>query len=373
MEKAYFISLMMDIRGGTLYRIYCPEDLDKVIRVDVPRFVIYHQGTRIYDQFENLRFINAHYASPCYESFDGCLYRKSGELLFIPMGKDAVRLSPSIISFDPAVFAGHDRLTRVEVPDGAPYVFRDGCLFNTDMTSLYFVTRETEELFIPASVDFIAKNVFQRPYGRVTAEQGNPVYSVRDGALYQSRPEGEVLLCVPEGTKALELPEGVSVSAGCLRWCHSLESVSLPVSARGETEEFESRREQVRFTLRLADGSELPLHLAGALSLKKALSLLESGAVEVRPGTEYFYLELYLRGSLAAPAQKRAMAVSAMQILSEVIRRDDADTLARVLRDGRLVTKRSAARLRRLAREENASRAAALLAEAGDLPEKIVL
>ncbi len=137
MEKAYFISLMMDIRGGTLYRIYCPEDLDQVIRVDLPWFVLYHHGTGIYDQFYNLRYINAHYGSPCYESYDGCLYRKSGELLFVPMGKDSVRLSPSITSFDPAVFVGHDKLTQIEVPEDSPYIFRDGCLFSADMTNLY--------------------------------------------------------------------------------------------------------------------------------------------------------------------------------------------------------------------------------------------
>ena len=373
MEKAYFISLMMDIRGGTLYRIYCPEDREQVIRVDVPRFVLYHHGTEVYSQFENLRFINAHYASPCYESYDGCLYRKSGELLFVPLGKTSLLLSPSISSFDPAVFAGHDKLTQIQVPEGAPYLFRDGCLFSADMTSLYFVTRETEELLIPAATASVSEAVFRRPFARVSAEPGNPVYSVRDGALYRKRDGTDVLVYIPEGTESLAPDEGIRVSPECLRRCTTLKSVTLPATCRNDLEAFEGQRERLRFSLRLEDGSELPLHVNRSLSLKKSLSLLETGAVEVRPGTEYFYLEQYLRGRLSAPEQKRDLALSAMQLLAEVISRDDAQMLSRVLRDGRLVTRRNIGRLRRLAADRDAPRTAALLEAAEGLPEKLRL
>ena len=95
--------------------------------------------------------------------------------------------------------------------------------------------------------------------------------------------------------------------------------------------------------------------------------------MDAGPGTEYFYLDQYFRGRIVTPEQKKNFAVSAFRMLSEVVVRDDADMLSRVLRDGRLVTRRNIGRLRRLAVETNAARAAELLDAAEDLPEKIAL
>ena len=373
METVEFLNILMQIRGGRLSRIFCPDGNDIVTKIDVPRFVIYHEGTHIYDQFPNLQVIAAHPFSPCYDTYNGCLYKKSGELLYIPIGRESIRLSPDITGYDPKVFADHDKLREIDTSEATGYVFRDGCLYSADMTSLDFVTADTRRLFIPASVSHIGECVFERAFDTIEAEPGNPHWYIRDGALYTLSPWwGETLVRVLEGTEELALGENLRVEDRCLLGCHTLRKLSFPLSAEKAALAFQDRREDISFVLQESDG-ELPLHLNKALPLKKALFLLASGHVDAGPGTEYFYLELFLRGRITEPRQTQLFTVSVFRILSDAVDRDDAEMLSRVLRDGRLVTKRNIGRLRRLAREKNADSAAALLDAAEDLPERIAL
>jgi hypothetical protein len=241
------------------------------------------------------------------------------------------------------------------------------------MTNLYFVTAETKSLTIPASVTSVAESVFSQRFESVTAEDGNPVYYSRDGLLYRRTGEGTEILFIPDGIEVLALPEGVRAAPFCLNSCPTLREITISPADGSQVSALEERRDEIRFTVRTGDSGEIPLHLNSSLTLKKALSILRSREVDVSPGTEGLYLELFFRGRIASPEQRRAFSVSVWQILSALIERDDADMLSRVLRDGRLVTGRNIARLRHLAGERNAERCAALLAEAADLPEKMAV
>ena len=275
MAEAEFLGIMMQIRGGRLSRIVCLDDVESITKIDVPRFVIYHERTDIYNQFPNLQVISAHWESPCYDTYNGCLYKKSGELLYIPCGREGIRLSPDITGYDPKVFAGHDKLREIDVSEAPGYVFRDGCLYSGDMTSIDFVTADTRRLFIPATVNFIADCVFTRPFEVIEAEPGNPRWYIRDGALYKTSPWwGETLVRVLEGTEELTLETELRVEPGCMLGCHTLRKLSFPLSAEKTALAFQDHREEISFVLRMKEG-EIPLHLNKALPLKKALELLD--------------------------------------------------------------------------------------------------
>lgn len=419
--------------GGVVENVVlCPgNDANAVTCIFLPQEVKYHRNQNMYRQFPNLQEILAHPESKQYRSYDGALYNKMGSLVLVPTGKETLHLAPFTCDIQYRALDGLERLREITVDREHPFfMIKNGCLMSRDEIYVHFVADPKRMLYLGKNTTVISKSVLGQPLSGVVIEEGNPYFFYgknmlcRGGKILrlfqwdtvcipncitQITPEEAYNLlartesiCVEEGNpvfwadgnclfdrqtkevifvgknaEKLTMPEGYQFSKGCLSAADRLREISVPcdLSVRKEAFSFTQleakRRAAKAYTVTVRLPEENAFTVRG--ELRQVLRAVNGADVEVRAGTELVYLELFLSGKLQTSLQLRSIAVSALSILRELIRREDAARLHRVLEDGRLVTEKNIARLLRYAGEtQNAEIVAMLLnAKNGQLPHSM--
>ena len=368
----YRPDIMLDIHGHILYGIYCTRGAaDKLTKFYVPREVTYHHKPSLY-WFPNLEEIIADPESPVYETHDGCLYNKRGELLYIPHGKKSLRFYEGITGFDPAVFNGHTNLRDIVTSESDRYVYTNGCLFGSTFRWLYFVSSEVRELVIPESVEHISDCVFENAYEKITVADGNRCFSMKDGVFSGlTWDKKHKVLYVSPDVEEMYLPDGFAIDLRCMRHCHSLKRISFPYESLDELLSL-NLKGRIEYTVRFENGDEVTFD-PHPISLRKYLTVFLEEKVDVRKGTEQIYLDLYFKGKITSPEQKHNFKLSVIQILCHLIDENDTERMTKVLEDNRLVTRRNLRRLIRYAQAAGRDEIKELLIRRTGLPEKTEL
>ena len=366
-------NVFLDMAGKHhLCGIYLKGDVSEFTAFHVPKDVTHHSSAGLY-WFPNLQEIIADPESPVYETHDGCLYTKRGEILYIPHGKTRLHMDACAKDFDPRVFSDHLNLTEIDTRDNDRYIYKDGCLYSKEMTSLYFVSSQVRELVIPASVDRISNCVFDHVYDKIQVAGGNSHFSMRDGILLEAlSDERQKVLYVAPGVETICLPNRFTADPLCMRHCRSVTTVSFPYDSKDELAPFLNPKKRIAYTIRFEDGVSVAFE-PYPLSVKQYLTVLSGSNVDVRKGTEQIYLDIYFMGKILTPAQKHNFRLSVMQILKYLIDTNDTKRMLKVLKDGRLVTKRNWRRLVCYADAVGEKEMQELLLQPRQLPERIIL
>ena len=403
------------IQDNTLLDIFSWKPLS---RFAIPRQVTYHHTWKMYDQFPDLNELHAHPDSEVYRTFDGALYHKrSLTLLYIPRGKTSLHIPAW------AAGIGHQALcapiSEIKLDPYNPH-FRlvDGCLYNAGMTSLYFVPGSRDELYIPASLEYIDESVFHRSFLNIRVDEGNRVFSLSGGALCernrlltlplmaeslhigaritqlpdlsrfpflrhvtvdQDHPDYAAwdnvlydltfpqILFIPRDLGHLILPDELTDLLPCSTATYIfLRSVTVPVNTRFSAASFSCFPMHCRIFVRLEDGSKLELpHDTAARAC--CIQTLHRGNPEIKAGSELFHLDLFLNGSFISNLLHRVVKVSSMQILKAVVEANDLGRMQAVIENGQLLTHKNVPKLAALAESLGHAEMAGLLRSA--LPE----
>lgn len=179
-------------------------------------------GTRAFGQCRSLKEIIVDEHNPVYTSFDGVLYDKSmATLLQYPNDHSTNCIFPTnVININDFAFSGYSAFSSFTIPSSVATIGIFG------FSSCYNLTN----IVIPGSVTSIQMYAFDNCLDLKTyvVDEGNPVYSSRDGVLFDKRQT--TLLAVPIAmTGAYEIPSGTA-SIGMLAFagCSSLTSVEIP-------------------------------------------------------------------------------------------------------------------------------------------------
>ncbi len=179
-------------------------------------------GTGAFGRCYSLKEIIVDEHNPVYTSFDGVLYDKSmATLLQFPNSHSTNCAFPTnVIKISDYAFSGYSAFSSFTIPSGVAtigwYAF----------TSCYTLTN----IVIPESVTDIQMGAFYHCLDLKTfvVDEGNPVYSSRDGVLFDKRQTA--LLAAPTGRAgAYEIPNGTaSIGMRAFEGCSSLTSVGIP-------------------------------------------------------------------------------------------------------------------------------------------------
>lgn len=252
------------------------------------------------------------------------------------------------------------------VEEGNPYFeLVDGMLIHNGQIC-YIVAQEVlkrDVVRIPASVTTISMDTISKLYGsegqRNVVATDHPVFKAADGALY--RKETNALVFLSPGVRSFELPDGYTLGRGSLFFADDLQEISVPQDLQISTNVFEpaepdgvsptdrriADRAVKSITVRWPDGTSCSF----PGEFVKSIRTVQKETVEVKPGTEILYLELYLAGKITAPKEKGNFLKSAFQILTILIDQNDPDRFRRVLECGGLVTSNNRTRLLKHAQE----------------------
>ena len=158
-------------------------DCEKITSVHVPLSIMSHKSWNFY-WFPNLLEIVAHPDSPQYITYDGALYSKYGELLYIPKGKKTIRLAPFLKSIDYRAFWNHNNLKEVSIDSSNDsFDIYHGCLVSKDNKEVYFVANEEQTLYISATTQYIAQDVLSQHLENIVIEAKNSHFEFIDGML----------------------------------------------------------------------------------------------------------------------------------------------------------------------------------------------
>ena len=351
-------------------------DCEKITSVHVPLSIMSHKSWNFY-WFPNLLEIVAHPDSPQYITYDGALYSKYGELLYIPKGKKTIRLAPFLKSIDYRAFWNHNNLKEVSIDSSNDsFDIYHGCLVSKDNKEVYFVANEEQTLYIsattqynrdviriPASVTKITAETASQLYGyngqRTVITINHPVFRTEDGALYNKKTKELIFLssCV----RSFDLLDGYTFGRGSLFLAGNLQEISVPQDLQISKGVFECvkgydtvsasyrnmDREYKSITVRCPDGTTYSF----PGKIVKSIRIIQKETVEVKSGTEIIYLEMYLAGKITIPEQKRNFLKSIFQIISFLIDQNDLDRFRKVLEFGGLVTNKNFTRLLKYAHD----------------------
>lgn len=113
--------------------------------------------SRYSEQYYSLMSIDVAAGNKFYSSFDGMLYDKSmSKLILCPFAKTSATLPNSVATIGDWAFPDYCKIKSLVVADDNPYLsVRDGCLYDKDGKTLYYV---------PYSV-YAEEQAFEIPYG----------------------------------------------------------------------------------------------------------------------------------------------------------------------------------------------------------------
>ena len=292
----------------------------------VPDVVKLHYKHTFYSFFSNLQEIIASPNNTTYETHDGVLCR-SGSILYIPHGKKTLHIDKSITQVEYGAFDNCHNLEIITLdPENTSFLIDDGCLYNKNMTMLYFIPYSKKKYHLPKTLSCIASFVLENvclEYLSVDAE--NPIFSVKDGVLYD---KNTILYILPQRT-FLSIPAAIenikcSLSGietitvdpnnksfrsadNCLFDKSGETLIYFPNTKRNLT--IFSNTKISRRNLEQIDTAEWNVtiifendkRLYARVSPKKlneCLNMIRLGKMDIKAGTEYVFLELYLSGCL---------------------------------------------------------------------------
>lgn len=356
-----------------------PLDYNNIVSIKVPAQVRYHNGPFFYSAFNNLQELIASPKSTIYETHDGTLC-KSGEILYIPKGKTSLYIDSTICRVGYLAFADCCNLSSIVLdPNNQYFSVVNNCLYNKDITKLYFVPYSCYSYVIPNTVTWISETIKRKFPAEIHVESGNQVYAIRDGILY----ENNNIIHIMPGVNSLHLSEN---AGRILCDMYEIETITadednelytcfnnvlydklcavviyIPSSVDEITifpktkipKDFSSmvKKEICKFRV-LLDDKRTVSFTCKTSELRQCVSVLRSGKTEVKPGTEYMFCDLYLNDQYDAESFLRYFKLSIMQILYRVISDNNIDMMYKILQKGGMVTRNNIKRLMRRAEQE---------------------
>ena len=243
-------------------------ECDTITSVYIPESVT-DSSISAFKNCENLEAINVSENNPCYSSIDGILYDKDKKQLItfpkakrsaiIPEGitntemlfKDCrllteVKLPDSITIIDSHAFENCTGLTSITIPNNVTsiggYAFY-GC---SSLKSIAIPSGVTEignsafrdctsltDISIPESVTNIETWAFDNcsSLKTITVSGDNPIYSVIDGVLYNTK-EGTIVFC-PWSKEYVSIADGTKeINCDTFYGCKHLKRITIPKSVK---------------------------------------------------------------------------------------------------------------------------------------------
>ena len=147
----------------------------------------------------------------------------------VPYGVSSVMLPSSVTELEDDIFNPCKNLAAIQVEEGNPvYSSKDGLLFNKAGTTLIAVPYEVTSVTLSAAVKEVSGDAFvgREKITAIQVEKENPTYSSMGGLLFnKNRSE---LIAVPEGVTTVTLPKGVKeIRYNQFADCNALTSVTL--------------------------------------------------------------------------------------------------------------------------------------------------
>ena len=341
-------------RTGTL--LYVPKG-KKTIKL-AP--FLKHIDYRAFWNHNTLKEVSIDSANDSFDICHGCLVSKDNKnVYFVANQEQTLYISATTQYISQDVFTQY--LKNIVIEAENPYFeLIDGMLIHNGHI-LYLLKRDN--ISIPASVTMISVETASILYGydgqrKVTAIN-HPIFKTEEGALYNK--ETKELVYLSPHSASLYLPDDYTIGRSSLFRANMLQEISVPQDLQISKDVFESFKDNYHpyisqktldrkfrsITIRWPDGAVCSF----PGELVKSIRIVQKATVEVKPGTEIIYLEMYLAGKIIIPEQKRNFFMSLFQIITFLIDQNDLDRLRRVLEFGGLVTNKNYPRLLKYAQD----------------------
>lgn len=404
--------VLFEMSKHFVFNIYCrPEyDPDSITSITMPGDITGHLSWP-YDRFPELQEIITHPDNPRYMTYDGALYSKYGELLYVPLGKETLRLAPFLKRIGHRALWNRNRLKEIVLdPSNKEFQIFLGCLFSKDLRTVYFVVNPEKTLCLAAATENVSEDVLSQKPREIVIDDANPFFETFDGMLIQQGrliytgirdavripssvtkisfntaielfdatenrtvsaeshpvfhvdnnalfhfPDKKLIYLSPKA-HSLVIPDGFSLGYGSLFYASGLESLSVPADLPISNDPYCYKisnyiRKEVpppRYTLTVRWPAGKTISFPGRID--QSFQIIRDNIVEVKGGTEILYLELYFAGKITDPQQKRNFAVSVFQIIKYLIDQNDLERFRRVIDDDHLITRKNIARLKTYAK-----------------------
>lgn len=377
-----------DVHDGCAWDIYpsrvlfdkYPDPYKECKTLYVPPEINYHCRRTFYSVFPNLQELIASPLSQTYETHDGVLCRH-GTVVYIPHGKKSFYIDKNITAVDYGVFDYCHNLEVITMDsENTAFKVVDGCLYNSDMTKLYFIPYAKKSYHIPNTVTYIDKFVLKNVnLESLSADIENQIFSVEDGVLVENN---KIIYILPKKTtlsvsaeinsiecslygieKIVVAPENENYMAvdDCLFDKSGEKLICFPNNRKRLTVFLHTKlsKENQKYL----DNTEWDItviveknkHLTMNISPKKLnsyLHIIRSGKTDIKPGTEYLFLNLFLSGMLQDEQSRLNFKKSTMLILCRIILDDNIETMKDVLNKTDMVTEKNIRKLVKFAKAE---------------------
>lgn len=405
-----------DIHGNAMHGVYAESS---PMEFHIPEEVTSHLNWSIYDAFDTLQAMYAHPDSEAYECFDGAVYsKKTQTLLYIPLGKTTLHIPGHIRYIAQQVLARRNLETITVDADNPHLRVVDGMLYDAEMKTLYFVPPCCEVLSIVETVTHIDRAVLLRSYASIEVAEGNTAFwasgdwlmkgrsvvscrtdngrlhipaevrphfltdaenewrlwNLREVTVSEDHPDccgidgivytkdRTMLLYLPAYVQQAVFPNELKSLEGVhFDKCPALRMISVHVDTQFTAHDLEKLHEDCRIEVRLDDETAVSLPRIDSYEMAACIRFLKSGEAEVKPGTEQFFADCFLRNRNPSAAFAHVMHLSAWQIMKCIVEQNDLARMQALLNDGRLLTKKNRKRARALAEERGLAEMQALL------------
>ncbi len=362
-----------------------------VTSVRVPYEVQSHKNHTIYASMWELEELIAHPESPVYETMDGALCRRTGSIEYIPRGKRSLHIDKKINQIAYKALALCNQLETITVdPDSEYFTVFNNCLFNKEMTRLEFVPRTVKTLILPEQLKTIGIDAFWWMNAeKIEIADGNGKFSVKDDVLYQ----GSEIIYMQPHVSELHIGKEVQNIRWSLNQIHSITADplnprytvvdntlfnkngsqllyragnrdSVTVFLHTEFEKDDNAAEDCMIHVIVDDDRRLSFR-GNEKKLKYYQNIIRNHLSDIKPGTEYLFLEMYLTGWNSDESFMRNFKLSTMQILRRIIADNDLEIMKKVLENGTIMTKKHLERNLKQAQDEGKTNMYQLLYDYG--------